>query len=140
MMLHVKFPLCLQPEKNDNGWYDFTYIKRNGFVSFVDSISPEDILGIWEQESECSCIKKDTLVFEPTGLFSRSSYTSSNEYYISGNILYETIPSPSGSTVMEHPMKITVWPDGKKMLRIMMPSNPCNINCVVETINYFLVQ
>ena len=53
-----------------------------------------------------------------------------------GNILYEM---SSDSTIIEHSIKMAVWPNGKKMIRLEGKNNPCNINSVLETLNYYSV-
>ncbi len=137
MTMHTKLPLCREPGEGNNGWFDYTYVKRNGFIHIVNTISPSDLQGIWTQEEQCECITYDTLYFSSTNLVYNIESLTPGKYCVLGNTLYEMQPS---GAVMEHPVKMAVWPDGKKLLRIEEINNPCNLNNTLESLSYYLVQ
>lgn len=137
MTLRAKLPLCREPGEGDNGWFNYTYVKKSGLISIVGNITSEDIQGAWVQQEECECSNYDTLHFSSDNLMYNTFEPLPREYSISGNILYET--SSSGGTA-EHPVKLALWPDGKKIIQIDRWNNYCNINCVLESVIYTFVQ
>ena len=137
MNLQTRIPLCLQPIDYNAGRYDYTYMKKNGQIDIINSISSEDIRGIWAQQKECNCVTFDTLRFDDNNLVHSLVDLSPRKYCASGNILYEMT---SSNSIVEHPVKLAVYPDGRKVIRIGQQINYCNTNEVMETLNYISVQ